>query len=148
MKVILLQDVPAIGHKHDVKNVADGHALNYLIPRKFALPATAAALHQMETAKKAADQERSIQHSLLLKNLGELQGKEIEISEKANEEGHLYAGIHAKEISALIKEKTRLDIPEDSMQLDQPIKAVGEFPIKVSVGGESAAFVIKVVASR
>lgn len=146
MKVILLQDVPSIGRKNEVKMVADGHALNFLIPRKYALPATPAALRQIETAQAASVVAREVQHSLLQKSLAELSGRIVEIEEKANEEGHLYAGIHKKELARLLNTKTHIAIPEEALELDQPIKAVGEFPITVSIGGEKTSFIVKVSA--
>ncbi len=147
MKVILLKDVPSIGHKFEVKTVADGHALNFLIPRRLALSATPSAIKQIELLRSQSAAEQKIHLDLLIKNIAALDGQVLEMKAKVNEEGHLYAGIHKKELVALIKEKAHLDISEDAIELEVPLKAVWDFPLKVSGGGKAATFTVQVVAA-
>jgi len=96
MKVILLKDVPNVGQRFEVKVVADGFALNFLIPQKNAEVATPASLKKVAVAKAAADAERKIQADLLAKNLKDLNGKTITLSGKVNDKGHLFKGFIKK----------------------------------------------------
>src|SRR6185503_17278542 len=98
MRVIFLQDVPRVGKRHDVKEISDGYATNFLFPRKLAEPATPKAVSELEKRKKNIEIEREVQENMLLKNLEEIKGKSITIKAKADEKGHLFAQIHKKEI--------------------------------------------------
>ncbi len=131
MKVILLHDVPNIGRKYEIKNVSDGYARNFLFPRKLARIATMQNIQDIEKQKKRHEQEKEIQKDILEKNIAALDGLEISITEKANEKGHLFAGIRKEEISKILKEQKHLDIPSGIIELEKPIKEIGEYKIKV-----------------
>ena len=140
MKVIFLKDVPRVGKKYDVKDVNDGYATNFLLPRKLAITATTKALAELESRKKEITIEREVQESLLLKNLEEIKGKTITIKGKANELGHLFSAIHKKELIEAMKEQNHADISEEFIVLEKPIKAVGEFEIPILIKGKKSSF--------
>jgi len=142
MKIILNQDVSKVGKKYEVKNVADGHALNFLIPRGLAVAATLGALKKLEIAKTMVAVEKKVQEDLLLKNLKSLDGARIEISEKANDKGHLFAGLHKEQIIPEIKKQTGLDVLPEFLILDKPIKEIGEQIIEVKVQNKTAKFTL------
>lgn len=131
MKIILLQDVAKVGRKYDIKNVSDGFFRNFLLPRKLAEIATLQTIKSIEIRKKQSIQEIQIQKDIFEKNIASLEGVKISIKEKTNEKGHLFAGVHKEEISKILKEQKNLDIPSDLIELDHPIKEVGEYKIKV-----------------
>jgi len=140
MKVIFLSDVPRVGKKYDTKEVNDGYAMNFLLPRKLAVLATPKALAELEMHKKEIAIEREVQEDLLMKNLEEIKGKAIVIKGKTNELGHLFSAIHKKEIVEAMKEQNRADISEEFIILDKPIKGVGEFEIPISIKGKKSSF--------
>lgn len=144
MKVILLKDVPGTGRAHDVKEVAPGFAGNFLIPNKLCVVATPSALKSAEEKKAKVDGERKVAHDLALKNLEKLKGARVVVSGKANEEGHLFAGINAKEISAAIKQSLNIQMPESAIALSKPIKIIGETPITVSLHDTETIFILVV----
>jgi len=144
MKVILLKDVSKIGKKFDVKNVADGYALNFLIPKKIAILATKEAIFKIEESKKLEIAEKNIQTELLEKNLETLSSSSIVIKGKSNEKGHLFAGIDKKELIGEIKKQVRLDIPEDMIEMERPIKELGDHKIKISYDKKKFEFSVKV----
>lgn len=130
MRVILLQDIEKLGKKYDTKEVADGYARNFLIPQGLAKPATEEALIWLETkkeieAKKAEEELKKIQEKATA-----IDGQELIIPVKMGEEGQLFESITSQKISEKLKElgfeikKTQIDLPE-------PIKELGEFPIKI-----------------
>jgi large subunit ribosomal protein L9 len=131
MKVILLQDVPNVGKKYEVKNVSDGYGRNFLLPRNLAKIATTQAMQEIEKLKKQSEQEKQIQQDILEKNIKALDGLKITIKEKANEKGHLFAAIHQKEISKILKAQEHLDIPAEMIEWEKPIKEIGEYKINV-----------------
>jgi large subunit ribosomal protein L9 len=146
MKVIFLKDVPKVGKKYETKNISDGYALNFLIPKGLAQAATKDALKRLEALKSKDEAAKKIQEDLLFKNLKEIDGKVVTLTEKANEKGHLFAGIHKAELIPAIESQTRVQIHPDFILLDKPIKEVGEHPVTVSVKDKKAVFTLEVKA--
>jgi large subunit ribosomal protein L9 len=134
MKVILLRDVPNVGRKYEVKNVSDGQAVNMLLPRGFAEIATPHALKRIEKEIAQAISDKKVQDSLLAKDLEKLNSLIIEVTEKANEKGHLFAGIRKEDMMEKIKVQTKLTISSDHILMEKPIKEVGEYVIPLKVG--------------
>lgn len=134
MKIILLQDVRDIGKKYDIKDVANGHALNFLIPRKLAQIATP-ALEKQISAMKAKDAEaKRAAEAAVVKALESLKSRSIEIAEKANEKGHLFSAVHKAEIVKVLNQTAGTSLTESQVQFDKPVKEVGDFPFEVTVG--------------
>ncbi len=146
MKVILLKSVPKIGNKFEVINVADGFAMNSLFPKGLAEVATPKAIARIDQLKATEEMERKVREDLLVKNLKEIAGVTVEYSGKANDKGHLFAGIHKDEIINALKEQDRLDITAEYIDLEKPIKEVGEHKITVNVQGKTAEFTLVVKA--
>lgn len=147
MKIILKKDVRNIGKKHDIKNVSDGHALNFLIPNGLAVVATPALEKNVEVLKAAEVSEKKVKADLLAKNLKAIGAIKIEISEKTNDKGHLFSGIHKEKISEEIKRQTGLDILPEFIDLEKPLKEVGEHKVTVSVSDKTTQFVVTVKAA-
>src|SRR4051812_15106313 len=105
MKVILLKDVRKVGKKYEIKDVSDGFALNFLIPRKLAEVSSAQALKKLEQRKSQDAATMKVQEDLLLKNLKSLEGATVTLQEQANDKGHLFKGVHSEEIVTAIREQ-------------------------------------------
>jgi len=146
MKIILLKDVAKVGRKYDVKEVADGYALNLLIPKGVAKVATKDAILKVEQLKANDLTNKKIQEELLLKNLEIIKSLKIELKEKANEKGHLFAGVTKERIFEELTKATRLSLNIDSVKLDKPLKEVGEHRITVEAMGKKAEFVVNISA--
>jgi large subunit ribosomal protein L9 len=140
MKVIFLKDVPRVGKKHDVRDINDGYALNFLFPRKLAELATPQNVAALERRKKEVEITKEIQGELLDKNLEEIKNKEIKILGKANEKGSLFSAIRAKEIVDELKKEHRIDIKEEFILLDKPIKEIGTFEIPIKIKDKTSSF--------
>lgn len=146
MKIILLKDVKKLGKKNDIKEVSSGHALNFLIPNGDAIAATKQSLKQVEVQKAKMAGEHKIEAELLAKNIEQLNKTVLTVKGKANEKGHLFAGLHQKEIAAELLNQTRLQISPESIQLEHPIKEVGEHSISVAAAGKTAKFKLVIEA--
>lgn len=144
MKIILLKDVAKVGRKYDVKDVADGFALNMLIPRGLAKVATKEAVLQIEKVKANDLTNKKIQEELLLKNLEIIKNLKIELKEKANEKGHLFAGVTREKILDEVVKATKLNLDLDFIKLDKPLKEVGEHKITLEAMGKKAEFVVNI----
>src|SRR5690349_2144781 len=122
MKIILLKDVPKIGRKNDVKDVADGYALNFIIPRGLGMKATPADLKRLETTQSVKDTEKRLQEDLLKKSLDDLSAITITIKEKANDKGHLFEGIHKERLAKEIEKISHITIDPNYIELNKPLK--------------------------
>ncbi len=148
MKVILLKDVPKLGRKYEVKNVSDGHAQNFLIPRGFAVPAIESAVKKIDQQKEKDGAEKKIQAELLVKSLDQLKQVVIHISGKANDKGHLFAGIGRETLIAEIFKQTHLNLDSESIVLDKPIKEIGQHKVTVQALGKKAEVTVVVEADK
>ena len=140
MKVVLTKDIKGTGKAHTAVDVKDGHALYHLIPQGLAIPATADALKRAESKAKQAEQERAIQHKLVEERLAVLAETKLVFTKKANEQGHLYDAVDAKEIAEAAQ------IPADAVRIERPFKELGTFEVPVSFGDQFGKFSIDVVA--
>lgn len=140
MQVVLLKDVRDMGKAGSAVNVADGHALNFLIPRKLAILATPAALKRAEALSKAAAERRELDAKLISDRLAALAEERIVIRKKANEQGHLYDAVDAKDIA----EATQL--PAEAIHIERPFKEIGEFEVPVVKGEDFGKITIVVEA--
>jgi large subunit ribosomal protein L9 len=140
MKVVLLKDVRDTGRAHSVIEVADGHALNFLIPRKLAVLATAANLKFAEGKQKQVADRRELDRTLVAERIAALSEGKVTITKKANEQGHLYDGVDAAEIAEAAQ------LPEDAIKLDKSIKEVGTHEVAVAIGEDFGKITVEVVA--
>ena len=140
MKVVLLKDVKGTGRAHTAVDVKDGHAINFLIPRKLAVPATVAVLKNAEARAVKADEARNLSAKLIEERLASLAEGKTTFVKKANEKGHLYDGVDAAEIA----EATQL--PKEAIHIEKPFKELGIFEVPVAFGENFGKVTIEIVA--
>ncbi len=146
MKVILLKEVPKLGHKYDIKDVSDGHALNFLIPRGLVEAATPQSIQKIEQMKSKEGAEKKIQAELLVKSLDALRAATVTIKGKANEKGHLFAGIGKETLIEEIFKQTHLNLDPETVVLEKPLKTVGEHKVTVEALGKRAEVTVIIEA--
>jgi large subunit ribosomal protein L9 len=146
MKVILLEDIENLGKKYEIKEVANGYARNYLIPKRLAKPATKNMLDWLR--KQKAKEEKIAEERLknAQKIASRLEGQEVTIAVKVGKEGQLFESITAQRISQELK-KLGFDIKKSQIGLEGPIKEIGEFPLRVHLP-EGLEAEIKVIVSE
>jgi large subunit ribosomal protein L9 len=127
MKIILLKDLHKVGKKYDVVTVADGYALNSLIPNKIAEVATDKTVEKYTKLKGVETEARMLREEELMKELGTIAQKEFVLEAKANEQGHLFASVHKEEIAEIVH------IDPAYIHIPQPIKEVGTHTVTIQV---------------
>ncbi len=135
MKVIFLQNIKGVAQIGNIKNVSDGYARNFLIPKNLAKPATAEAEKQAEILKKKGESDNLTSKESVVELAKTLEGLVLEITEDANEEGHLYGSVNAKKIAEELA-KNKIKIKEDLINLLEPIKMVGEHEVEIELHPE------------
>ena len=146
MKVILLEDVKALGKKGDICEVSDGYARNFIIPKKKGVEATPDNLNNLKL-KKANDAKVAQENLEAAQQLAkDLAGKTIVIPVKVGEGGKLFGAIASKEIAAAVKEQTGLDVDKKKIVLNDAIKTLGDKEIRVKLHKDvSAALKVSIV---
>lgn len=149
MKVILLENIKALGKKGDIKEVAEGYARNYLIPKKLVVEATPANMKRLEE-EKARLKLREIQEEREARKLAErLQGLVLTFTAKAGEGGKLFGSITSKEICDELCKKTKIEIDKKKLELPEPIKTMGRHQVTVHLyRGVTANLEVEVVAGE
>ncbi len=141
MKVILLQDVAKIGKRYQVATVPDGYALNQLIPKKMAQPATPENLKRVQkmaattTASRAAHKERFDAAVVALK------ATPLQLTADANEQSHLFKAVSVTEIVKAAA-AAGVTIDESEVHLAAPLKSLGEQEIELVQGDARATITI------
>ncbi len=146
MHVILTKDVKGVGRARETVLMADGYALNFLIPKKLAVVATPMAVKEAALRQKQVQDRSALDTALLAQNIASLVDAKIVIKMKVNEKGHLYDAVGESEISAAAKEQAHIDLPEGAIKLEKPFKEVGTFDIPVSIGEVFGTFSITIEA--
>jgi large subunit ribosomal protein L9 len=127
MKVLLLQDVKKVGRRNEIKEVSDGYARNFLIPKKLAMPADEAALK----IKKATD-EKEAELVAKLKNLSEkLKNDILEFRVKSGKEGEVFGSVSAEQIKKSLEEK---GYGKTEVLLEKPLRLMGNHKVGINFG--------------
>lgn len=131
MKVILLEDVKNVGKKGQIINAKDGYARNFLFPKNLAIEATDVNLKNLENAKKKKEEKEKeiLEEAKVLEE--QLMQKTIVIKTKTGENGKLFGSITTKEISELLEKEHGISIDKKKYDLEEPIKSVGEYFVKI-----------------
>ncbi len=147
MKVILLKDVRGVGMHGEIKNVADGYAINGLFPKKLAEAATEEKIAQYEAKKAEVQAEAAKEEEQLDNKVSALRGKKVTISARATEKGGLFKAVHEKDVAKAILGEHALAIGEECIKFPEPIKTVGEHVAMLSSKNNKAEFGVVVVAT-
>ena len=140
MKVILLTHVKNLGQKGEIKEVSDGYFQNFLAPRRWAAPAMTSQVNHIHAQQaKAVERLEGIKESALAIQK-KIEGKTLELKEKASEAGKLYASVHTKEIAKALKDQLQVEISEKNIELE-PIKTTGTFTVLVKLFKDTSATV-------
>lgn len=129
MKVILLKDVRGVGQHGEVKEVADGYALNLLFPKKLAEPATEEKVTKLSAEKAAHDAEAAKREEELTAQVVALKNKRVVLSARATDKGGLFKAITAADVVRAIKAEHNADIPAEVVHFAEPIKTLGEHTV-------------------
>ncbi len=146
MKVILMSDVKNVGKKYELVDVAPGYARNFLFARDLAEAVT------KENAKRVADltKKRTVeakkQQDVLEKSLAGVKDTVVMLKRAANEEGHLYAGVTQHDLAESLGKAIGAAIESAHIDLEKPLKEIGEFEVTAKVGDKTATFKVVIEA--
>lgn len=146
MKVILTSDVPNLGKKYDVAEVKPGFARNFLFARGLGEAITKSTAKRVAELTKKREAEKARQEELLRSAFEKVGSAVLTLKRKANEEGHLYAGVTREELAEELGKATGASFSAEHITLEKPIKAAGEYTVPVELSGKEAKFKVIVEA--
>jgi large subunit ribosomal protein L9 len=147
MKVILKQDVEKLGRKGDVVNVAAGFGRNYLIPRKLALEVTASNLKMIEIERQALKKKAEAERQSFLGAIQKLSQVTLTFPRRTGEKDVIFGSVSAGDIKEAL-DKLGFEVDRKKIQLDEPIKRLGNFTVPVKVYHDDKAEVKIVVVKE
>ena len=142
MKIILLKDVKGIGRRYDEKNVSDGYANNFLIPKQFAVSASAASAAQVKSLKEGEENRRVKESEKIQETISKVAGNTIEIQVPADEKNHLFQKLNAEKVGKLV------GLDPEYIVLENPIKETGTYSVPLkTTDGKQTSFTLLVARS-
>ena len=147
MKVILLDNIKGVGKKDDVIDASDGYARNYLLPRKLAVEANAENMSKLNNKKEASNYKKDMEKQSAEETAKKLKGILLKIKVKAGENGKIFGGVTAKEISDNLKNQYQIEIDKKKIELKEQIKTLGSFSVTIRLyEGVTAILKIEVLS--
>jgi large subunit ribosomal protein L9 len=133
VKVILRADVPSVGNKGDVLDVADGYARNYLVPRGLAMSASKGALAQAESMRRSRAVRDARDREAAEEIATKLTPVTITIPARAGAEGKLFGSVTSADVADAVQSQTGVEVDRKRLHLDDPIRALGahEVPLRL-----------------
>ncbi len=145
MQVLLLKDVEGIGRAGDIKEVAGGFALNYLIPRKLGVQATEGAQKQAKLLKDAAERRRDRKSTEAKVLAARVDGKTLTFKARAGDGDRLYGSITSADIAEALSKQIGTEVDRRFIELEHPIKSLGEHKVAIKLGGGANAAIYVLV---
>lgn len=133
MRLILTADVADLGNRGDVVDVAEGYARNYLLPRKKAMKASESALQRAESVReiRIAEEKKAKEEAEAIAS--QLVGSRVVIAAPAGDEGQLYGSVTVVDVAEGIKRFTGIELDKGSIELAEPVKAIGLHEVNVKL---------------
>ena len=136
MKVIFNADVRGQGKKGELKEVSDGFARNYLLPRKLASEATADNINTLKLKEKARQAQMAAEKAQAEESAKRLAELNVTIKARAGQGGKLFGAVTSQEISDALREQHGIAIEKNKIVQPEPIKAYGAYQVKAKLGYE------------
>lgn len=133
MKVILLSDIKGVGKKDEIINANDGYARNYLFPKKLAVEATAGNLGNLKAKQESNQYRKDVQKEEAIKIASKLKDITLVIKVKAGENGKIFGGVTAKEISENLNIQYKIQIDKKKINLSETIKTLGTVNVDIKL---------------
>ena len=130
MKVILLKDVKKLGKAGEIKNVSDGYAKNFLIPRKLAEVATESKIKEIKNLEKVENRKKEQEFKKLKEIVEKINERSFTIKVKAGDSGKLFGSLTADKIASVLKERANVSIDKRKIQM-KPIRELGKYDVVI-----------------
>jgi len=146
MKIILMEDVSALGRRGEIREVANGYARNFLLPKKLAVPATPGNVQNLEHLKRQRERTEQKVRDTAQVAADRIGGLTLAVTTRASEDGRLFGSVSAPDVVAFL-ERNQIPVERRRIQLEEPIKALGEYEVPIRLHHDVTA-TLKVTVTR
>ena len=146
MKVLFIHNIGGVGKQNEVKDVADGYALNFLIPNGHAVHATAERIKAMQERLAVAKRAVEDREKKAIQGIERLRGASVRILARANNVGGLYRELTPDMVVTAISSSFGVHVPVSAVVITDPIKKIGQHTISIAHGGHSTE--IRVIVAK
>ena len=133
MKVILLKDIKGTGKKNEVKEVSDGYARNFLLPKKLAVPADNTNMKELNEKNKSKENKAQKEYEAAVELGKRMEELNVVIYSKAGDGGRLFGSITSKDIAEQIKKQHNIEVDKRKITLDEPIRVLGSRFVDIKI---------------
>ena len=133
MKVILLADIKGVGKKDQVMEASDGYARNYLLPKKLAVEANTENMSKLKSRNESKQFKKDTEKAKAEEIAKKLKGIMLKVQVKAGENGKIFGGVTAKEISEGLKKQYNIEVDKKKIMLNETINTIGTFTIDIKL---------------
>ena len=133
MKVILLKDVKGTGKKNEVKEVSDGYARNFLLPKKLAVPADNTNMKELNEKNKSKENKAQKEYEAAVELGKKMEELNVVIYSKSGDGGRLFGSITSKDIAEQIKKQHNIEVDKRKITLDEPIRVLGSRFVDIKI---------------
>ena len=148
MKVVFLEDVSAKEKKGDIKEVSDGYARNFRVPRGLAIPATEGAVKSAQKLTEERERKRKRQHDEYVELAKQIEGKELRFAGKSSAKGTLHGSITSADIAASLSDAINVEIDKKKIALKSSLHKVGSYEVEVVLARDAVAKINVIVEEK
>ncbi len=148
MKVIFTKDVSSKGKKGEIKDVADGYAMHYLLPRGLAMPASGTNVKERENWEKVEERRKVHHESEINALLQQISGKELRFSARAGTKGRLHGSITSADIATELSKQIDIDVDKRMVALTEPLHTLGTHEVVIRYGKDAEAKVTVIIGAK
>ncbi|HOM33081.1 MAG TPA: 50S ribosomal protein L9 [Candidatus Paceibacterota bacterium] len=139
MKIILLENIPKLGKKYEIKEVSEGYAVNFLIPKKLAAVATPVKIKEIQNIKKQEELKKQKEEQQLKELTQKIKSIKLEFKLKTDKNGKTFGSINKEDIIKKLNDQEKIKLDEKQIILNEHIKKIGEYKIKIKFNSEIEA---------
>lgn len=148
MKVVFLDDVSAKEKKGDIKEVADGYARHFLLPRGLAIPATEGAVKSAKKLTDERERKRQRQHEEFVELAKKIEGQELKFQGKSSSKGTLHGSVTSADIAAKLSDLINVEIDKKKIVLKSSLHKVGSYEVDIVLAKDAAAKINVIIEEK
>ncbi|MDD5313162.1 MAG: 50S ribosomal protein L9 [Dehalococcoidia bacterium] len=145
MKVVFLDDVSAKEKRGDIKEVSDGYARNYLLPKGLAMPATPSAIKAAKKITEERERKRARQQEEYVELARQMEGKELRFKAKASAKGTLHGSVTTADIADRLSKLMNAEIDKKKIELKNPLHTIGTHEVEIVLVKDAVAKILVII---